>query len=212
MAPRKLAGPQPGRLASCDAFPAFLAGHEDAWVAVTAEIANRSDDSSLAAFRWASRCTCSRTCAEDPRSTAVGRTVSMFFTARHLHGAAVADRLSGDESVQPPLAVELPGSGSVLKEIPQAAGTTLVPCHEQRRRCTAVSSGVVRVGLDHGPRTGIRPTPCRSGCATAADLVDHYPRASVAVVEDAGHALPHEQPNLLRALVAEWPAGVERPG
>jgi pimeloyl-ACP methyl ester carboxylesterase len=48
------------------------------------------------------------------------------------------------------------------------------------------------------------------GYAAAADLVDHYPHASLAVVDDAGHALPHEQSELLRALVAEWLARVER--
>jgi pimeloyl-ACP methyl ester carboxylesterase len=42
------------------------------------------------------------------------------------------------------------------------------------------------------------------GYAAALDLVDHYPHATVAVVDDAGHALPHEQPDLLRALLAEW--------
>jgi pimeloyl-ACP methyl ester carboxylesterase len=48
------------------------------------------------------------------------------------------------------------------------------------------------------------------GYATATDLVDHYPHASLAVVDDAGHALPHEQPELLRAFLAEWLARVER--
>jgi autotransporter-associated beta strand protein len=48
------------------------------------------------------------------------------------------------------------------------------------------------------------------GYAAAADLVDDYPHASLAVVDDAGHALPHEQPDLLRALLAEWLARVER--
>ncbi|WP_029135502.1 alpha/beta fold hydrolase [Nakamurella lactea] len=48
------------------------------------------------------------------------------------------------------------------------------------------------------------------GYAAAADLVDQYPRASLAVVDDAGHALPHEQPALLRALLAEWLARVGR--
>jgi hypothetical protein len=43
-----------------------------------------------------------------------------------------------------------------------------------------------------------------------ADLVDHYPHASLAVVDGAGHALPHEHPNLLRGLVGEWLARVER--
>jgi len=50
------------------------------------------------------------------------------------------------------------------------------------------------------------------GYAAAADRVNHYPHASLAVVDDAGHALPHEQPDLLRALVAEWLARVERSG
>jgi pimeloyl-ACP methyl ester carboxylesterase len=50
------------------------------------------------------------------------------------------------------------------------------------------------------------------GYAAAADLADHYPHASLAVVDDAGHALPHEQPDLLRGLVTEWLARVQRSG
>ena len=48
------------------------------------------------------------------------------------------------------------------------------------------------------------------GYAAAVDLLDHHPHASLAVVDDAGHALPHEQPELLRALLAEWLARVGR--
>jgi pimeloyl-ACP methyl ester carboxylesterase len=48
------------------------------------------------------------------------------------------------------------------------------------------------------------------GYATATDLVHRHPRASLAVLDDAGHALPHEQPDLLRALLVEWLARVER--
>jgi pimeloyl-ACP methyl ester carboxylesterase len=48
------------------------------------------------------------------------------------------------------------------------------------------------------------------GYATAADLANDYPHASLAVVDDAGHALPHEQPDLVRALVAEWLTRVQR--
>jgi pimeloyl-ACP methyl ester carboxylesterase len=48
------------------------------------------------------------------------------------------------------------------------------------------------------------------GYAAAADLVHHYPHASLAIVDDAGHALPHEQPELLHALLAEWLVRVER--
>jgi pimeloyl-ACP methyl ester carboxylesterase len=35
-------------------------------------------------------------------------------------------------------------------------------------------------------------------------LVEHYPRATFAVLDRAGHALPHEQPAVLAALVGEW--------
>jgi pimeloyl-ACP methyl ester carboxylesterase len=48
------------------------------------------------------------------------------------------------------------------------------------------------------------------GYAAAADRLDAYPHASLAVIDDAGHALPHEQPDLLRALVLEWLARTER--
>jgi pimeloyl-ACP methyl ester carboxylesterase len=48
------------------------------------------------------------------------------------------------------------------------------------------------------------------GYATAANLVDDHAHASLAVLDDAGHALPHEQPGLLRALLTEWLARVSR--
>ncbi|MFG2622774.1 alpha/beta fold hydrolase [Streptomyces sp. NPDC048507] len=48
------------------------------------------------------------------------------------------------------------------------------------------------------------------GYAAAVDLAARHPHASLAVADDAGHALPHEQPELLRALLIEWLARVER--
>jgi pimeloyl-ACP methyl ester carboxylesterase len=48
------------------------------------------------------------------------------------------------------------------------------------------------------------------GYAAAADLLDEYPHASLTVLDDAGHALPHEQPELLRAILLEWLGRVER--
>jgi len=42
------------------------------------------------------------------------------------------------------------------------------------------------------------------GYAAAADLLDYYPRATLAVLDGAGHALPHEQPNLLASLIEDW--------
>jgi pimeloyl-ACP methyl ester carboxylesterase len=47
------------------------------------------------------------------------------------------------------------------------------------------------------------------GYAAAVDLLDSHPHAALAVLDDAGHALPHEQPDLLRALLAEWLARIE---
>jgi pimeloyl-ACP methyl ester carboxylesterase len=42
------------------------------------------------------------------------------------------------------------------------------------------------------------------GYADAAELLEHYPHATLAVLEDAGHALMHERPELLAALLGDW--------
>jgi pimeloyl-ACP methyl ester carboxylesterase len=42
------------------------------------------------------------------------------------------------------------------------------------------------------------------GYAGAWELVARWPHATIAVLDRAGHALPHEQPELLRALLTEW--------
>jgi pimeloyl-ACP methyl ester carboxylesterase len=49
------------------------------------------------------------------------------------------------------------------------------------------------------------------GWAAAIELADHFPHASLAVLDEAGHALPHEQPELLRALLAGWLARLASP-
>ncbi|WP_258229038.1 alpha/beta fold hydrolase [Arthrobacter sp. HMWF013] len=43
-----------------------------------------------------------------------------------------------------------------------------------------------------------------AGFADAADLLERYPRATLAVLDDAGHALMHERPELLAALLGDW--------
>jgi pimeloyl-ACP methyl ester carboxylesterase len=48
------------------------------------------------------------------------------------------------------------------------------------------------------------------GYAAAVDLLGEHPRASLVVVDEAGHALPHERPELLRFLLVEWLVRVER--
>jgi pimeloyl-ACP methyl ester carboxylesterase len=47
------------------------------------------------------------------------------------------------------------------------------------------------------------------GYAGGWDLLDAYPRATFAMLDRAGHALPHEQPELLGALLREWLRRVE---
>jgi pimeloyl-ACP methyl ester carboxylesterase len=47
------------------------------------------------------------------------------------------------------------------------------------------------------------------GYAAQWDLMDAYPRATFAMLDRAGHALPHEQPELLGALLREWLRRVE---
>ena len=47
------------------------------------------------------------------------------------------------------------------------------------------------------------------GYAAATDLLGFYPRSTLAVLDEAGHALPHEQPTLLAGLVAELLARAE---
>lgn len=42
------------------------------------------------------------------------------------------------------------------------------------------------------------------GYAATVGLLEDYPAATLAVLDGAGHALPHEQPGLLAALVEEW--------
>ncbi len=42
------------------------------------------------------------------------------------------------------------------------------------------------------------------GYAGGVELLDAYPHASLAVVEDAGHALMHERPALVASLVNDW--------
>jgi pimeloyl-ACP methyl ester carboxylesterase len=47
-----------------------------------------------------------------------------------------------------------------------------------------------------------------AGHTDSCELVEHYPRATFAVLDRAGHALLHEQPALTQALVVEWLARV----
>ena len=43
-----------------------------------------------------------------------------------------------------------------------------------------------------------------AGYADASNLLEAYPHSSLAVIEDAGHALMHERPELFASLFADW--------
>lgn len=43
-----------------------------------------------------------------------------------------------------------------------------------------------------------------AGFAPSIGLLERYPRATLAVIEDAGHALMHERPDLLAAMIGDW--------
>jgi pimeloyl-ACP methyl ester carboxylesterase len=43
-----------------------------------------------------------------------------------------------------------------------------------------------------------------AGYADAVDLLESFPRATLAVLDRAGHGVPNEQRGLFRALVGEW--------
>lgn len=42
------------------------------------------------------------------------------------------------------------------------------------------------------------------GWAGSVELIKEYPRATLAVIEDAGHALMHERPEVFGSLVSDW--------
>jgi pimeloyl-ACP methyl ester carboxylesterase len=42
------------------------------------------------------------------------------------------------------------------------------------------------------------------GYTDATELLERYPHATLAVIEDAGHALMHERPDLLATLLGDW--------
>lgn len=49
------------------------------------------------------------------------------------------------------------------------------------------------------------------GYAAAADLVSRFPRSTLAILDRAGHALPHEQPELLASLLRDWLSRIALP-
>jgi pimeloyl-ACP methyl ester carboxylesterase len=88
-------------------------------------------------------------------------------------------------------------------------GTTLVD--EQ-----ALEKIFANWAVDVGSGAFSRPTliaagRCDSvvGYADATALLERYPHATLAVLEGVGHALMHERPDLLAALLTDWFARAE---
>jgi pimeloyl-ACP methyl ester carboxylesterase len=66
-------------------------------------------------------------------------------------------------------------------------------------------------GLDLGSQAFTAPTLIAAGrrdsvvgYTDAIDLLERYPHATLAVIEDAGHALMHERPEPLAAILGDW--------
>jgi pimeloyl-ACP methyl ester carboxylesterase len=83
-------------------------------------------------------------------------------------------------------------------------GTTLVDKN-------ALTTIFGRWAIDLGSAPFLRPTlimagRCDSvvGYADAARLLEPYPHATLAVIDNAGHALMHERPELFTTLVVDW--------
>lgn len=83
-------------------------------------------------------------------------------------------------------------------------GTTLV---DEAALGRIFAGWTVEVGLDtFSPPTLIAAGRRDSvvGYNAAVELLERYPHATLAVLEDAGHALMHERPEMLAALLVDW--------
>ena len=132
-----------------------------------------------------------------------------------LHGAGV-DHRETEACFEPALA-EVPGLRRIYPDLP---GTGRTPAPETVRSADDVL-GVLPAFADEvaagGAPAYAGPTlvvagrlDSTVGYAAAVDLLDEHPRCTLAVVDDAGHALPHEAPHVLRALLREWLERLER--
>jgi pimeloyl-ACP methyl ester carboxylesterase len=76
---------------------------------------------------------------------------------------------------------------------------------------TALERIFARWAIDFGSHTFSAPTLIAAGrrdsvvgYIDAIDLLENYPRSTLAVVEDAGHAFMHERPDLFASLLIDW--------
>ena len=90
---------------------------------------------------------------------------------------------------------------------------TATTSYRARRSSTRTALGRVFAGwrVDVGSQAFTAPTLIVAGrrdsvvgYSDATDLLERYPRATLAVIEDAGHALMHERPELLAGCLGDW--------
>ena len=94
-----------------------------------------------------------------------------------------------------------------------APSAALVDVAAQERIGDAVGAHPASRAALRGPRAGGGgPAGLDGRLRRRRRVRGSLPHATLAVVDDAGHALPHEQPALLRALVAEWLTRVDARG
>ena len=109
-------------------------------------------------------------------------------------------------------------SGRVLRSTslsvrrPPLAATATTSCRGRRSstrlRCDASSPGGRSTSGSSACRVPTLIVAGRRdsvvGYKDSAELLERYPHATLAVIEDAGHAVMHERPDLLAALLGDW--------
>jgi pimeloyl-ACP methyl ester carboxylesterase len=83
-------------------------------------------------------------------------------------------------------------------------GTTLV---DEAALGRIFAEWKIDVGSDTFPRPTLIVAGRRDSAAgyiDASDLLEPYPHSTLAVIEDAGHALMHERPELFGSLLVDW--------
>lgn len=124
-----------------------------------------------------------------------------------LHGAGVDHREI--MAFLEPVFADRPGHRRIYPDLP-GMGRTLVVHADRSALGRIFTRWRLSTPLEQGPAYP-NPTLILAGRQDAAAgyagpwrLLEHYPRATFAVLDRAGHALPHEQADLASALLAEW--------
>jgi len=83
-------------------------------------------------------------------------------------------------------------------------GTTLVDEAALGRIFAGWTVDIARCTFSHPTLIAAGRRDSVVGYADATALLERYPHATLAVIEDAGHALMHERPDLLATFLGDW--------